>query len=151
MKSEFKMIFLLILVILLVDTIFLWSIFKDKKSEDKQVCFNEKCFSVEIADEPRERINGLMGRESLDEDAGMLFIFDKEEVQGFWMKDTSIPLDMIWINSSNDVIYIKENAQPCEQECEIYYSNESALYVLEVNAGSALTNDIKERDKVEIR
>jgi uncharacterized membrane protein (UPF0127 family) len=100
------------------------------------VCFSEKCFDVEIAEDDLEREEGLMFREVLREDSGMLFVFPDEDKYGFWMKNTLIPLDIIWIDENKKVIAIKENALPCEEEpCEIYVIDEKVLYVLEINAG----------------
>ena len=80
-----------------------------------------------------------MFRESLDKDKGMLFVYDKESKQSFWMENTLIPLDIIWINKDNKIVYIV-TAESCKKDpCEIYSSDEEALYVLEINAG--LTND----------
>ena len=59
--------------------------------------------------------NGLMFRENMDSDRGMLFIFEKEGEYPFWMKNTLIPLDIIWINKDKEVVFISENAQPCEE------------------------------------
>ena len=103
-----------------------------------RVCFGENCFNVEIVDTPAEREIGLMNRESLNEDAGMLFIFESMGYYPFWMKDTLIPLDMIWIDSSGKVVYVYENALPCESDpCEVMSPSGDALYVLEVNGGIA--------------
>ena len=54
-----------------------------------------------------------MFRESLNENSGMLFIFPKEDFHNFWMKNTLIPLDIIWINSAKEIVFIENNAQPC--------------------------------------
>lgn len=91
--------------------------------------------TVEIADSPEEHTLGLMGRASLKEEHGMLFVFENEEQKIFWMKNTKIPLDIIFINADGIIVDVKENFQPClVEECEKYYS-EPAQYVLEVNAG----------------
>ena len=110
---------------------------KIKDTSEPLVCFGEDCFSVEIADEDAERTTGLMNRESLDADSGMLFIFEREGNYPFWMKNTLIPLDMIWLNSQGEIVYIFENAQPCTTEsCAIITHEGSALYVVELNAGT---------------
>ncbi len=98
---------------------------------------------AEVADTPAERERGLMHRYSLPGDKGMLFVFDKEEVVGFWMKDTPIPLDIIFINKDWEVVNIRHSAQPCIEEpdtaepCESYFSGAPVRYVLEVNGGFA--------------
>lgn len=82
-----------------------------------------------------------MHRDSLAEDAGMLFIFDDEGVVGFWMKDTLIPLDIIFISKDWRIVNIRHSAQPCTENpdttvpCESYFSDEPVRYVLEVNGG----------------
>ncbi len=91
--------------------------------------------TVEIADSAEEHAIGLMFRTELAENTGMLFVFDDMQQRGFWMKNTKIPLDIIFIDPEGIIVDIKENFQPCTTEqCEIYFSA-PAQYVLEVNAG----------------
>lgn len=91
--------------------------------------------SVEIADNLEEQTVGLMYRTSLEENQGMLFVFENEEQKIFWMKNTKIPLDIIFIDADGVIVDMKENFQPCVvEECEKYYSK-PAQYALEVNAG----------------
>ena len=104
---------------------------------------------VEIADDPGERQQGLMHREHLDPDAGMLFLFENERKQSFWMKNTLIPLDIIFINNNYEIINIAK-AVPCKEDpCDHYPSSAPAKYVLEVNAGFAEEKGIMPGDKVE--
>lgn len=104
--------------------------------EPKKVCFESNCFFVELAKTNTERETGLMNRKELANDSGMLFIFEKEEIYPFWMKNTLIPLDIIWIGSNNKIVFIKENAQPCGLDyCPLINPGISAKYVLEINAG----------------
>jgi len=91
-----------------------------------------------------------MGRKNLAEDAGMLFIFDKEGFYPFWMKDTLIPLDIIWIDENNKIVYIAGNAQPCVQNCKNYDPPKEAKYVLEINGGLADKLNIKIGDTVNL-
>jgi len=101
------------------------------------VCFdNVNCIEVEIVDNSEERQKGLMFRENLDRDKGMLFIFDSSGVYPFWMKNTLIPLDIIWIDSEGRVVFINKDTQPCVSDpCQNYNPGLEALYVLEINAG----------------
>ena len=116
---------------------------KNNAVSEPRVCFDENCFSVEIADDDGERTFGLMNRDSLDADKGMLFIFDNEGNYPFWMKNTLIPLDMVWLNSNKEVVFIKENALPCEQDpCSIITHEGQAKYVVELNAGTAADKGI---------
>jgi hypothetical protein len=90
---------------------------------------------AEIAstDETRER--GLMFRTSLAENAGMLFVFPSLDYQGFWMKNTLIPLDLLWLNERKEIVYFV-TADPCKKDpCGSYQPLQKALYVLEVSAG----------------
>src|SRR4030067_404571 len=77
------------------------------------VCFGQDCFSVELALTPEQQARGLMNRTHMDQDGGMLFVFPQGGIYPFWMKDTLIPLDMVWMDSQGKVVFIKESAQPC--------------------------------------
>lgn len=103
---------------------------------------------VKIADSQGEREKGLMNVEYLPEDEGMLFLFENNDYGGFWMKDTLIPLDIIFINERDVVVDIIE-AEPCTSEpCEIYSPSEKTLKVLEVNKGLSRKIGLKAGDKV---
>lgn len=99
--------------------------------------FNEHSFDVEIADSPDELTQGLMFRESMPDDHGMLFVFPDSAKRTFWMKDTLIPLDIIFLDDSFTVINV-EHALPCEADpCPHYESAALSKYVLEINGGLA--------------
>ena len=122
------LIFLIVVVIIFVN-------YKDSFSN--KICFEENCFDVEIADNNEERSRGLMFQEELCRDCGMLFVYDEPVNSKFWMKNTLIPLDIIWMDESFVVQYIAE-AVPCViEECELYgpSSEVKSNYVLEVNSG----------------
>jgi len=140
----------LIFIILFFSVVF--SLFLYFNSNENKVCFSENCFKVELALTQEELSKGLMFRESLDEDSGMLFIFPEENFHNFWMKNTLIPLDIIWINSDKKIIFIEHNVQPCLEEiCETYSSGEKALYVLELNSGKVDEVGLEIGDDVELR
>jgi YVTN family beta-propeller protein len=104
---------------------------------------------VEVPDDDEEHMRGLMFRQHLPWNAGMLFAFDGEEPRAFWMKNTLIPLDMIFIDDNSEVVYIIENVPPCEQDpCPSYPSEEPAQYVLEVNAGFVQQNGVQVGDRL---
>lgn len=88
---------------------------------------------LEIADDDYQRETGLMYRESMEQNQGMLFIFENEAPRGFYMKNTNIPLDLIFLNSQNKIVSITKNAKP--QSLETIPSEVPAQYVLEINAG----------------
>lgn len=102
----------------------------------KKVCYKNDCIDVEVAMSRQAHQVGLQRRDSLEEDRGMLFIFPNEGMHRFWMKETRIPLDIIWINSYREVVFIMRHVPPClENPCTVYKSNDNAQYVLEINAG----------------
>jgi len=104
---------------------------------------------VEVPDDSEESMRGLMFRIHLPWNAGMLFPYSNEEPRTFWMKNTLIPLDMIFVDSSSKIVEIKENVPPCEQEeCPTYPSVEPAQYVLEVNAGFVQEKGVKVGDRL---
>jgi len=114
------------------------------------VKIGDAAVNAEIADNSFKKMRGLMFRKSLGEIDGMIFPFDKEDYYGFWMMNTTIPLDMIWINSSKQVVYIQKNAQPCMiTSCPVYKNDKPAMYVLEVNAGFTDKHNIEVGTKAE--
>lgn len=103
--------------------------------------------NIEIADTETERNLGLSGRNSLATDVGLLFIFEKPQIAGIWMKDMKFPIDIVWIDENLRVIHIKENATP-QSFPEIFIPSKNSLYVLEINAGFVEKNKIKVGDSV---
>ena len=125
---------------------------KEKKSGISKVCFNENCFNVEIADTPEKYGQGLMNREHLNPNSGMLFLFDTESKYYFWMKNTLISLDIIWLDKNKKVVFIKHSAESCKADpCETFGPNEKAKYVLEINSGLAKEIELKEGNYLEFR
>lgn len=123
---------------------------QSKKTKENQVCFKSHCFDVEVARTAEEQSRGLMFREKLEQDRGMLFIFNKEAEYPFWMKNTLIPLDIIWINENKEVVFIGENVQPCKNDsfCPSISPGKNAKYVLEINAGVSKEIGLKTDDKL---
>lgn len=148
MKKRYAILLVLIMVMVFILILFFFKI--DKR---ETVCSKEKCFLVKIADEEHERQKGLMNVESLDEDEGMLFVFPESGVYNFWMKDTFIPLDIIWINERYEAVYIAESQQPCSKIdfCPSINPNANARYVLEINAGLSEKINLSVGDKLVFR
>ena len=96
--------------------------------------------AVEVADTPDERAKGLMQRRELGANAGMIFVFPHEAQQTFWMKDTYIPLDMIFVSSSRVVAGVVADAEPMTLTGRSVAA--PSKYVVEVNAGFAKANGI---------
>lgn len=108
---------------------------------------------VEIADSPEEMKRGLMFRESLEEGEGMFFIYSNEARLSFWMKNTLIPLDMIFISRDLKVKRIQYEAQPCPSDqtlCPTYSSEERVKYVLEVPGGYSKKIGLNPGDSVQL-
>ena len=122
------------------------------RKETGTVCFGEKCFFVELARTPETRQRGLMFRKELGQDQGMLFIYDQEKELPFWMKNTLISLDIIWIDQEQRVVFINENAQPCQKDpCPVISSGQKARYVWEIPGGRARAIGLKVGDQLELK
>ena len=118
-----------------------------------RVCFEKNCVNVEVVSTPEAMRKGLQGQTTLGANAGMLFVFAKPDRQLFWMKETLIPLDIIWMNQERRIVHIRPNAQPCRAEpCETFGSvSRDAIYVLEVNAGYCAKHGLKKGNQAEFR
>ena len=103
--------------------------------------------SVEIANTPMAREHGLMYRNDLGTDAGMLFLFPREEPLQFWMKNTPLPLDMIFIDTSRTIVGIVADTRPFSTQGRGV--GKPSRYVLEVHAGFCASHGIAAGDKVE--
>lgn len=110
-------------------------------------------FSLEIAKTEAKREKGLMYRNSMKKDHGMLFIFDKPEVVNFWMKHTHIALDMVFIGEDFKIVHIEKHTEPCPEtalNCPLYSSEFPVKYVLEIDADLAREYGIMDGQSVEI-
>ena len=95
-------------------------------------------FHVEIAETTQERQQGLMFRTHLPDSHGMLFIQPEAAPAAFWMKNTYIPLDLLYFDSAGRLLEVQAGVPPCTTpSCPLYVSNGPVKYVLELNAGSA--------------
>lgn len=106
-----------------------------------------KNLDIEIADDEYQTQTGLMYRDSMEQNQGMLFIFPVEDLLGFYMKNTKFALDIIYIDSDKKIVSFQKNAQPYSEDS--LPSNVPAKYVLEVNAGLADAWQLKVGDKIE--
>ena len=106
---------------------------------------------AEIADNPIKKAKGLMFRKNLQEDEGMLFVFDEEGYHSFWMMNMSFPIDMIWVSKERKVVDMTKNAQPCKLICSTYSPKEKAMYVLEVNANFTEKHGVKIGSSLEFK
>ena len=106
-------------------------------------------FTVEIADDPDEWAMGLMFRESMEPDHGMLFIYPRETTLSYWMKNTRIPLDIMYFDAELKLVSMSENTPPCRtRQCPAYPSKGPAQYVLELNGGKAAELGVSAGDRL---
>lgn len=124
----------------------------DTAVASKTIIIGDKEIKVEVARTNDERAKGLSNRERLDEDSGMIFVFNKNSKPSFWMKNTKIALDIIWIND-NKIVSINKNVQPepnkKDSELKKYPAPSEIDYVLEVNGGFSDKNGIKAGSSVQ--
>lgn len=108
---------------------------------------NEKIkIDIEVADTEYERQLGLMNRKEMNENQGMLFIFPDEQFRSFWMLNTLISLDMLFVNRERQIVTIHKNTTPLSQQS--YPSTAPAVYVVEVIGGFTDKHNIKVGDKI---
>jgi uncharacterized membrane protein (UPF0127 family) len=109
-----------------------------------------KRFAIEIADDDAERARGLMFRDELPADHGMLFVHDREEPQAYWMKNTRVALDILYFDAKRRLVSVQRRVPPCSggDRCPPYPSEGSVLYVLELNAGAADTLGVAKGDEL---
>lgn len=122
--------------------------FFPKSGDIKIVKIAGQEIKVELSITREAQQQGLSGREKLAENTGMLFVFENPGIYHFWMKDMNFPIDMIWIDEQQKVIYIKKNVTPLSFP-ESFGSDKNAKYVLEVKAGFSDKNNLQEGDSVE--
>ena len=108
-------------------------------------------YVVEVADDDAERARGLMFRDAMPIDRGMLFIHEREEPQAYWMKNTRIALDILYFDDMRRLVAQQRDVPPCSlgDGCPPYPSDAPARFVLELNAGEAAR--LKLQDGAELR
>ena len=101
----------------------------------QMVSIGSSVYRVDVADTPEAQERGLGGRASLGSDEAMLFMFDRDDVWPIWMKGMKFPIDIIWLDSNKQVVYVKSNVQLDAEPYELYEPPVPARYVLEMAAG----------------
>jgi uncharacterized membrane protein (UPF0127 family) len=143
-------------VLLIIAAGFSYVLMNKGQQKLRQVKINDKSLGVTVAATPAELEKGLMDVKTLPQNEGMLFVFASPDYYGFWMRNTLIPLDIIWLDENKKIVYIKENAQPCvadpknelQAQCETFMPKSKAMYVIEVNSGWVEKNGVKIGNKV---
>lgn len=142
------------LVILILFFVFIFTELNNTQTEEisKSVVLTVNSVSINalVADTDYSRTKGLSGRNFLAPTEGLLFVFDKESYQGFWMKEMKFSIDIVWLNKDKKIVHIEHNVSP-ETYPKIFYPNnefnaEPSLYVLETNANFFKNNNIKVGD-----
>ncbi len=128
-----------------------WSLSACAGARQPWVELGNQRYAIEIADDDAERARGLMFRDALPSGHGMLFIHDAEEPQAYWMKNTKIPLDILYFDDERKLVAQQRDVPPCSlgDGCPSYPSDAPARYVLELNAGQAARLQLK--DGAELR
>ena len=120
-------------------------------AQDPYVVLKGQRFTVELADTSDKQALGMMFRDHLEEDHGMLFLFPVEARRSFWMRNTRIPLDIFYFDADRRLLNVAENARPCRsQSCPRYLSDGPARYVLELNGGKAAELGARPGDLLEL-
>ena len=147
MKKKFFAIFFLV-IFTLVGFFLINQSSKNLTPENiKQIKIAGQNIKVILALNAGTQEQGLSGKSGLEENSGMLFVFEKPSKYYFWMKGMNFPIDIIWITEDLKVSYIKKNAQP-ESFLETYGPDTDIKYVLEVVAGFSEKNNLKVGDEV---
>lgn len=143
-----------VLIIILIAIIIL--LYFPFKLKTKEIIVGNQKLTVEVATTPRQLTQGLSNRQELCQNCGMLFVFPYPQILSFWMKDTLIPLDMIFIDKDNKITNIvtalpaKALATAGQVDLPIYTSSSPALYCLELNANRATELNLKPGDIIKL-
>lgn len=113
---------------------------------------NGRQIRAEVATDPADQARGLMFRTRLDPDQGMLFVFPEPGRHPFWMYQTLIPLDIVWMDADHRIVFVSAGTPPCPpesgQNCPNYGGQQPAQYVLELPAGAAAAQGLKPGDRL---
>jgi len=127
------------------------SIFLRSKVTHIRIFFPDgKTIIADLAKTEEERTLGLMFRNTLNDDQGMLFVFEEEEFYSFWMKNMNFAIDILWLDRQKRIVHIERNVPPCKKEpCPTYTPDFPAKYVLELKAGSIEKWKLKLYDRID--
>ena len=132
---KIKIIFIILLLLII-------SAYISVKNRNEGLIINNKKIELLIANNDYLRQKGLSDRESIPENTAMLFVFDKADKYGFWMKDMKFPLDIVWLNEKKEIVYLLQNIKP-DTYPDTFFPIDNAMYIIEFNAGFSEKNNIK--------
>ena len=118
-----------------------------QRGDSPSVSVGDRSFDVQVVDDPAERAKGLSGQSALDNDEGMLFIMERPDRHGIWMKDMLFSIDILWIDENFRVVHIEEMVSPNTYP-ETFRPNVDSLYVLEVYTGQVAAQGLRLGDEV---
>lgn len=137
LKSLIRWIMIILGIKIIIISFFMLHFLEKTKSKKPEACYQKQCFQLEVANTPEKRELWLMFRDSFPKNQGMLFIFDKSDFWSFWMRNTLVPLDIIWLNEENKIVDIV-SAPPCtEMPCPSYLPQAQATKAIEFNSWTA--------------
>ncbi len=106
--------------------------------------------TAELAVTEEARARGLMFRDGIGDDQGMLFVFEDEDIHSFWMKNMRFPIDILWLDRDRRIVHIEAAIPPCPRDpCPSYTPAAAAAYVLELKAGSVEKHALRDFDRLE--
>jgi uncharacterized membrane protein (UPF0127 family) len=146
---------IIVVSLILICLVFIFYYFRpfSPKISSVEIDIKNTKYTLEVANTPSQQTKGLSNRTSLCSTCGMIFVFRNDGIRPFWMKDTLIPLDMIWLNHQDQVVFI-QTAEPQLNipmtQLKIYQNSDPAQYVIELNAGDANKLNLKEGDTIKL-
>jgi len=150
--NKTSLIAIIVIILGLAAYFYFQHVKKNTTFESATFTINHKKYNLDIAKSPAQLAVGLGGRKSICDRCGMIFIFNYDGVLPFWMKNTLIPLDIIWIDKNQEIVSIQ--TAPIENDIEnplkVYTNDIPARYVIELNAGTAKELGLKIGDKIEL-
>ncbi|MBA3732948.1 DUF192 domain-containing protein [Patescibacteria group bacterium] len=117
------------------------------KKENLNVVLANKTFETEVADTVDLQEKGLSGHVPLLDNQGMLFVFKKADTYGFWMKDMTFPIDILWVSEGKKIVHIERSLTP-DSFPKVFYPTGPSLYVFEISAGQSDLLNLKIGDSV---
>ena len=139
---------IIVAIVLLIVLIVIWIVKDLKNVKYTKVKVSNYTVNAELADDIFKMTKGLMGRDGLRENQGMLFVFSNEDYHRFWMMNMSMPIDIIFANRNKTVVDIWQDAQPCGLSCSSYSPQKPAMYVLEVKANFTERHNVRTGSKL---
>lgn len=136
-------VWLIVLGVLVAVGCGVFSIITNMNQQRVSIAIGKANLRAEVADTDELRTKGLSGRQELEENQAMLFVFDNNAQHSIWMKDMRIPIDVIWLDEKKKVVHVEHDVWPDSEPHETYVPPKPARYIIEVTAGEAKKAGIK--------